>query len=309
MENYYKKISMLPTPLEKSDGSKQTSSEFDLSSLPTDPGLRPRILDYSHDVRDKIRRAYLQKGPCQPRGHEFPFKPTGRRFIQSWFDEYKVWLEYSIVKNAAFCLYCYLFKPVNGQQGGGDSFVGKGFSNWRKKDTLTYHAEKCSAHQHARRCCEALLNQAQHIETIFSKHSDEARIQYRIRLNASVDCARFLLRQGLAFRGDKEYEESSNRGNFLELYRFLADHNENIKATTLQNAPENLKLTAHDIQKDIVHALAIETTDTIIREMGDALFSILIDESRDVSTKEINSLTWCKKCTPKQYCKMLALRL
>ena len=50
MENYYKKISMLPTPLEKSDGSKQTSSEFDLSSLPTDPGLRPRILDYSHDV-------------------------------------------------------------------------------------------------------------------------------------------------------------------------------------------------------------------------------------------------------------------
>ena len=84
----------------------------------------------------------------------------------------------------------------------------------------------------------------------------------------------------------KEYEESSNRGNFLELYRFLADHNENIKATTLQNAPENLKLTAHDIQKDIVYALTIETTDTIIREMGDALFSILIDESRNVSTNE-----------------------
>ncbi|KAK3199317.1 hypothetical protein Dsin_022732 [Dipteronia sinensis] len=113
-----------------------------------------------------------------------------------------------------------------------------------------------------------------------------ARIQYRICLNASVDCARFLLRQGLAFRGDKEYEESSNRGNFLELYRFLADHNENIKATTLQNAQESLKLTAYDIQKDIAHALVVETTNTIIREIGDALFSILIDESRDVSTKE-----------------------
>ncbi|KAK2644136.1 hypothetical protein Ddye_019331 [Dipteronia dyeriana] len=151
---------------------------------------------------------------------------------------------------------------------------------------LTYHAEKCSTHQHARRCCEALLNQAQHIETIFSKHSDEARIQYRIRLNASVDCARFLLRQGLAFRGDKEYEESSNCGNFLELYQFLASHNKNIKDTTLKNAPENLKLTSHDIQKDIVHALAVETTNITIREMGDALFSILVDKSRDVSIKK-----------------------
>ncbi|KAK2644135.1 hypothetical protein Ddye_019330, partial [Dipteronia dyeriana] len=72
---------------------------------------------------------YLQKGPCQPREHECPFKPAGRRFIQSWFDEYKTWLEYNIAKNSAFFLYCYLFKPVNGQQGGGDSFVGKGFSN------------------------------------------------------------------------------------------------------------------------------------------------------------------------------------
>ena len=65
------------------------SSAFDLSSLPTDPGLRPRILDYSHDVWDKIRRAYLQKGPCQPRGHEFPFKPTesgkGQMFAPATF--------------------------------------------------------------------------------------------------------------------------------------------------------------------------------------------------------------------------------
>ncbi|KAH9737434.1 TTF-type domain-containing protein [Citrus sinensis] len=39
-------------------------------------------------------------------------------------------------------------------------------------------------------------------------------------------------------------------------------------------------------QKDIVSACAIETTNAIIREMGDAFFSILVDESRDVSIKE-----------------------
>ncbi|KAH9672191.1 TTF-type domain-containing protein [Citrus sinensis] len=101
-----------------------------------------------------------------------------------------------------------------------------------------------------------------------------------------VDCVRFLLRQGLVFRGHDESEESSNRGNFLELLKFLADHNEDIKAVTLENAPSFLKVTCPDTQKDIVSACAIDTTNAIIREMGDAFVSILVDKSRNVSIKE-----------------------
>ncbi|XP_052299730.1 uncharacterized protein LOC107177392 [Citrus sinensis] len=96
----------------------------------------------------------------------------------------------------------------------------------------------------------------------------------------------FLLRQGLVFRGHDESEESSNRGNFLELLKFLADHNEDIKAVTLENAPSFLKVTCPDTQKDIVSACAIDTTNAIIREMGDAFVSILVDKSRNVSIKE-----------------------
>ena len=130
------------------------------------------------------------------------------------------------------------------------------------------------------------MNEKQHIQSIFSNYSTQARRDYRVRLNASIDCVRFLLRQGLAFRGNNEYEESSNRGNFLELYRFLVSHNEDIKNVALENAPENHSLTAPKIQKDIVNVFAVETTNAIIREMDDALFSVLIDESRDVSIKE-----------------------
>ncbi|XP_028123474.1 uncharacterized protein LOC114320597 [Camellia sinensis] len=50
----------------------------------------------------------------------------------------------------------------------------------------------------------------------------------------------------------------------------------------LSNAPQNLKLTSPDIQKDIL----FETINVIIRDLGDALFSILIDEARDISIKE-----------------------
>ena len=105
-------------------------------------------------------------------------------------------------------------------------------------------------------------------------------------MNASVDCVRFLLRQGIAFRGHDEYENSSNQGNFLELLRFLANHNQDIKAVTLKKAPENLKLTAPEIQKDIVRAIAIETFNVIVKDLGNAIFSILVDESRYLSGKE-----------------------
>ncbi|KAM2425494.1 hypothetical protein ACFX1W_022928 [Malus domestica] len=113
------------------------------------------------------------------------------------------------------------------------------------------------------------------------------KLEFNIaRLNASIDCCRFLLRQGLAFRGNDESKHSSNHGNFLELLQFLADHNEDVKAITLKNAPENHKLTSPDIQKDIVNACATETIKAIIEDVGTSLFSILIDESRHVSRKE-----------------------
>ena len=44
------------------------------------------------------------------------------------------------------------------------------------------------------------MKQEQHIQTMYSRHSNQTRSEYRARLQVSVDCVRFLLRQGLAFR-------------------------------------------------------------------------------------------------------------
>ena len=57
--------------------------------------------------------------------------------------------------------------------------------------------------------------------------------------------------------------------------RFLADHNEDVKAVTLKNAPDNNKLISPTIQKDIVSAAAIKTSNAIIMELGDAFFFFL----------------------------------
>ena len=58
----------------------------------------------------------------------------------------------------------------------------------------------------------------------------------------------------------------------------------------LQTAPKNCKLTNSDIQKDIVNAIARETSKTINKDLDNGFFSILIDESRDISMKEKMSL-------------------
>ncbi|XP_028094726.1 zinc finger MYM-type protein 1-like [Camellia sinensis] len=155
--------------------------------------------------------------------------------------------EYSVAKGAAFCLCCYLFKPDIRDQAGGDSFVGGRFSNSKKKEKIQTHVGGLNRAHNPSKCQDL---------------------------------------QGLAFRGHDEFENSSNQGNFLVLPKFLTDHNEDVKVVALSNALQNLKLTSLEIQKDIVNVAAFQTINVIIRDLGDALFSILIDETRDISMKE-----------------------
>ncbi|XP_057504790.1 uncharacterized protein LOC130788266 [Actinidia eriantha] len=180
----------------------------------------------------------------------------------------------------------YWLKDI-GDQTGGETFVGKGFTNWKKKEKLDEHVGGVnSAHYQAWKKCQDLVHQPQHIDTAYNKHSEQSKMDYRIRLCATIDCIRFLLKQGLAFRGHDESEDSDNRGNFLELLEFLSNHNNEVEAVVLKNASENLKLVSPSIQKDIVNAAAIKILNVIINDIGDECFSILVDESRDTSIKE-----------------------
>ncbi|XP_021745267.1 zinc finger MYM-type protein 1-like [Chenopodium quinoa] len=90
----------------------------------------------------------------------------------------------------------------------------------------------------------------------------------------------------LAFRGHDESGESYNRGNFLELLKWLGEKVEEVRQHTLENAPKNCQMISPSIQKDIINCCAKETTRCIIEEVGDDYFAILADESSDVSQKE-----------------------
>ena len=51
----------------------------------------------------------------------------------------------------------------------------------------------------------------------------------------------------------------------------------------MQKTPKSNKLTHLDIQKDIVNAAAYKTTNAIIEDLDSEFFSILVDESHDIS--------------------------
>ena len=286
MEKYYQKISRTGestsrSPLDRDDAPKQRRVELDLSNLEKDPGLRKHIRSYHPNDQESVRRAYLLQGPSQPKLVSFPFRDFGgkpRRFNRAWYNEFEGWLEYSTGKDVAYCLFCYLFKPDFGDQSGGDTFANVGFSNWKKNSSLNDHANS-DAHYQAWRKSQDLLNQGQHIETAIHRQSQQVTEEYRLRLNASIETFRFLLKQGLPFRGNDESEDSNNRGNFLELLELLANFNEKVASVVLKNAPENLKLTSPTIQKDIVNAAAMETLKSIIKDIADEPFVILVDES------------------------------
>ena len=121
-----------------------------------------------------------------------------------------------------------------------------------------------------------------HIE----KWTDEDLRLYKKRLTYSLRCIKFLLHQELSFRGHDENENFSNRGNFIELLKFLAGNSDEVNKYVLNNAPGNCTLTSLEIQKQIIHCCAIETRKRIIEELGDEPYAILADESSDISHKE-----------------------
>ncbi|KAG2588022.1 hypothetical protein PVAP13_5NG190981 [Panicum virgatum] len=217
----------------------------------------------------------------------FPQHDCGgmRRFQPKWFDEFK-WLEYSMHTGAAYCFVCYLFKDSS-KYPGGDAFVNEGFRNWNMKCRIRRHVGAInSAHNEAEEKYNLFMKPRTSIRESIGSNSAYFKAQYLARLTWSLKCIRYLLRQGLAFRGHNEGKDSNNQGNFRELLAWLAGNFEEVNMVVLENAPHNCQMIDHKIQKQLIAACAHETTKFIIEELGDECFAILADESSDAYQQE-----------------------
>ena len=151
-----------------------------------------------------------------------------------------------------------MFRNCNKGQGGNDAFVIDGWDGWNKSDRLRDHVgSKCNSfHNTAVKRCNNLLKPRQSIGDALNKQSDITKEQHLLRLKTSIKAVRYLLHQGLAFRGHDESVDSTNKGNFLELLQLLADENDKVKKAVGSNAPKNNKMIAPKIQRDIANCFA-----------------------------------------------------
>ena len=190
---------------------------YDPDCLPQDPADRLPILSYPTNDQDAVRRAYIIKGPFKPFAHQFKKRKIGTRdrsFNPIWLHHYH-WLEYSIKNTAAFCFVCYLFKNKKGKGKGTETFTIGGWRNWNREDALVKHVGGVdSIHNAAQERYNLYMTPNAKIDNVMDMVTSEELRLYKIRLTYSIRCLKFLLHQGLAFRGHDETEESSNRGNF-----------------------------------------------------------------------------------------------
>ncbi|XP_071729400.1 uncharacterized protein [Rutidosis leptorrhynchoides] len=283
-----------PINVEKND--KTNSREFKLDSLIRDPGLRPSIVEYPSNQHDEIIREYIRLGPYQIHRSNYPLSASGskgnRSFQAAWFGRFW-WLEYSLEKDAAYCFPCYLFnkKPIG--RAGSDRFTTKGFNKWKKincgKDCAFFKHEgtsPASAHNFSVKCYEDFRNPVCHIENVIEKQTAQEIKDNRLRVKTSVEIIKWLTMQACALRGHDERPSSINRGNFLELLKFISSYNKEVENVVLDNAPQNAQYTLPDVQKEILHIFARNVQQSIRDEIGNAKFCLIIDESRDESKKE-----------------------
>nr|GEZ02085.1 hypothetical protein [Tanacetum cinerariifolium] len=184
------------------------TNEVKLESLVRDPGVQPLLSSYPSNQQDEIRQTYIRLGPYQLVKAHYPLSPCGfksvgfkqrgleaessrgfRRpcataplahpsetllFRRFW------WLEYSDEKDAAFCFPCYLFGRKHIGRAGSDTFIAKGFNNWRKVNSGTAcpfvnqeGKAPTSAHNFFVRCYEDLKNKVCHIENVIDKQTEQ----------------------------------------------------------------------------------------------------------------------------------------
>lgn len=163
-------------------GSNDSNVVLNDGDIIADPGLRIPIEKMNPNLRDAAKRGFILKGPCQTKGHSYPIRKIygrNRSFHDKWFENHP-WLEYSVAKDAAICLYCYLFKQPRAENYGVDAFTGNGIRGWKYgRELIDAHGNGID-HNKSRGEYEAFKNQTQSVPHVMRRTSKKSEEAYKV---------------------------------------------------------------------------------------------------------------------------------
>ena len=123
------------------------------------------------------------------------------------------------------------------------------------------------------------------IVTIGRSAYRERRKKNLTTLSSLLECIKFLGKQGIALR-EHCLQDGSNPGNFLALVDFRT-HTDPVLREHLDNCSRNAQYLSPQIQNELIEVCGEEIRKSLVNDCQRAqYFSVLADETTDISTKE-----------------------
>lgn len=249
--------------------------------------------------------------PKQP--YLFPstdFKTQKRKFQESWIrDPIKGYpfLAYSKKEDAVFCKPCFLFfhDGVDGVGKGSHedpgSIVASGFKDWKRatttfKDHVSNEYYKACVN-YADQFMQVMERKQLDIKSQLNKKHDRDKEENRAAIRPIIETILFCAEQELPLRGDVDSgplsleKPASKDGKFRALLRLRANSaDENLRRHVI-NCARNASYISPKIQNEVLQTCSdIVTEDIVTRINKSSCFTILADETMDVSGVEQLSL-------------------
>ena len=205
-----------------------------------------------------------------------------RSFQASWFSRWP-WLHYNEDNDTVLCFTCLKAdqqKKLQWSSNSDAAFIKRGFSSWKDASRKFNNHQKSKTHEEAVLKVVTLPATATDVaESLSSQHALE-KLEHRHCFIKIMSNVKFLARQGLAFRGHGDETDS----NFLQLLKLRAEDDTKIEKW-LQRKTN--KYTSADIQNELMKVMGLHVLRDVISLIQSApFFSIMVDETTDISNKE-----------------------
>ena len=156
----------------------------------------------------------------------------------------------------------------------------RGFSNWKDGTVAFRNHEKSASHREAVEVIVTLPSTTHDIGEQLSQQHAAQKLKNRQALYQILSSIRFLGRQGLAVRGDRNESDS----NFQQLLRMKAEDDPNL-AEWLRRR-ENV-YTSPEIQNEIIKVMGLQVLRDVSADLQGSLFlTLMADETTDSSNRE-----------------------
>ena len=160
------------------------------------------------------------------------------------------------------------------------TFISSGFSNWKDATAKFANHEGSRCYKDSVLKTITLPATTSDVGEMLSSQLAKEQLERRKCLLKLLSNARFLSRQGLAFRGDGEELDS----NFMRLIYLRSEDNTKLVDWMKQKTD---KYTSADIQNEMVKVMALRVLRKIAGSLQSApFFTVMVDETTDVSNVE-----------------------